>query len=400
MELRDGAYLRPAGPQDLAEIKGLLVERGEDADAIDFELVVGDPSAGWACAAVVKCDGQVVATATLLNETLRVGSVELPAGQVEMVACDEAYEHRGYVRALMGWCHERSAALGHVVQIMVGIPYFYRKFGYVYAIPMHPYAPLEMPDDAANAVDESVKVREALVGDIPDMAVLHELVQGQRDIAMPHSPSCWEWLLDRDGTTTYVATRGTDMVATARWTAPEDGSVLMSEVASRDERATATLLHAALSSGASEISVHHRPGVPGLGALLGEPARADWYYVRIADQAALLSALRPELEQRLNASEFGDADRMVELSFWESQLAFPIANGHVGPITSGGPRQIIVSQGGSGLPPDALPHLVFGCGAAGIEDRFPDAFLGEQRDLMLSLFPAMTADLLTFYLPS
>jgi hypothetical protein len=94
------------------------------------------------------------------------------------------------------------------------------------------------------------------------------------------------------------------------------------------------------------------------------------------------------------------ADRRVELSFWESQLAFPIANGHVGPISAGGPRQIIVSEGGSGLPPDAVAHLVFGYGAGGLEDRFPDAFLGEQADLMRILFPPQRADLLTFYLPS
>jgi hypothetical protein len=43
---------------------------------------------------------------------------------------------------------------------------------------------------------------------------------------------------------------------------------------------------------------------------------------------------------------------------------------------------------------------VFGCGAAGLEDRFADCFLGDQADLMHTLFPPQRADLLTFYLPS
>jgi hypothetical protein len=110
--------------------------------------------------------------------------------------------------------------------------------------------------------------------------------------------------------------------------------------------------------------------------------------------------LRPELEHRLEQSEFAESDQLVELSFWGSQLAFPIANGRVGPITTGGPRQVIVSQGGSGLPPDAVAHLVFGCGAAGLEDRFPDCYLGDQTALMHALFPPRRADLLTFYLAS
>ena len=72
----------------------------------------------------------------------------------------------------------------------------------------------------------------------------------------------------------------------------------------------------------------------------------------------------------------------------------------MGPITAGGPRQIIVSQGGSGIPPDAVAHLVFGCGAEGLEARFADCFLGDQTALMHALFPPVRSDLLTFYLAS
>ena len=76
-----------------------------------------------------KYGDRVVSTATLLDETLWVrhpaGLVELPAGQVELVATDRAYEGRGLVRALMGWAHERSRARGHLVQVMIGIPYFF-----------------------------------------------------------------------------------------------------------------------------------------------------------------------------------------------------------------------------------------------------------------------------------
>ena len=62
--------------------------------------------------------------------------------------------------------------------------------------------------------------------------------------------------------------------------------------------------------------------------------------------------------------------------------------------------QAPISSGGSGLPLDALGSLLFGSGAAGLEDRFPDADLGRQADLMNTLFPPQSADLLTFYLPS
>ncbi len=49
----------------------------------------------------------------------------------------------------MTWAHERSAARGHVLQIMIGIPYFYRLFGYEYAIDIPSAHPLAVPPAAS-----------------------------------------------------------------------------------------------------------------------------------------------------------------------------------------------------------------------------------------------------------
>ena len=54
--------------------------------------------------------------------------------QPEMVATDPAYRKRGLVRALFEMIHARSAAEGHLLQGITGIPYFYRQFGYDYAL--------------------------------------------------------------------------------------------------------------------------------------------------------------------------------------------------------------------------------------------------------------------------
>ena len=136
--LADGLVLREARPGDIEQIGALLAERGEPDDTLDHRLVVTDPDAGWPACAVVVDGDRVVSTATLLDEEIRVADVRLPAGQVELVATDREYEGRGLVRELMRWAHDRSAARGHVVQAMIGIPYFYRLFGYEYAIDIPP----------------------------------------------------------------------------------------------------------------------------------------------------------------------------------------------------------------------------------------------------------------------
>ncbi|HWS57313.1 MAG TPA: GNAT family N-acetyltransferase, partial [Actinotalea sp.] len=140
--LPGGLVLRTARPADLEQVADLLTARGDAADALDHRLVVEDPDLGWSACAVVVDGDRVVSTATLLDESLRVADVVLPAGQVELVATDVAYEGRGLVRALMQWAHERSDERGHLLQVMIGIPYFYRLFGYEYAVDIPRARPL------------------------------------------------------------------------------------------------------------------------------------------------------------------------------------------------------------------------------------------------------------------
>lgn len=389
--------VRSARDADLDAIEELLVDRGEPADGLDLRLVAA--TEGLEGIGVVEVDGAVVATATLLDEHLRIGRTHVACGQIELVATHRDHEHRGYVRALMDWCHRRSADRGHALQVMIGIPYFYRRFGYHYSIPMHAYGALAADQVSA---PPDIAVRRANPDDIETMTALQDATQARFDVTMPHQPSCWQWLVQRDGSHQYVALdeRGA-AVGTARWTDIEDGVVLVAEVASTSTAATHALLAAAAHPvAAAEVLVQDRPGVPGLAAVLGPRQRREWYYARIPDVAALVDVLSPTLEARLAASPLAGITTELLVSLWERHLTVTIADGQLGPVRQGGPHQRPVSSGGSGLPPDAVGHLLLDGGAAALEDRFPDAYLGRQRELMEVLFPPLQADLLTFYLPS
>jgi hypothetical protein len=50
--------------------------------------------------------------------------------------------------------------------------------------------------------------------------------------------------------------------------------------------------------------------------------------------------------------------------------------------------------------PDLIPALLFGPhGIEGLAKRHPDVYRGPKKDLMAKLFPPVTSDLLTFYVP-
>lgn len=397
--LPGGWVLRTGTPADLDQITALLAARGEPADAVDQRLVVEDPQAGWESCAVVVDGERVVSVATLLDETLVLAGVPIPAGQVELVATDPGYEGRGLVRALMRWAHERSAARGHLAQIITGIPYFYRQFGYQYAI--------ELPRSRAVRTvpppGVEYAVRTAGPGDIPAMAALQTAAQRAYDLSMPHSPACWRWLVARDGSQQLLVERAGVPVATGRLTAPDDDEVVLGEVAAADPPAAYALVaHAAAGTGA--LLVKERPGSPGgdtLESFLAPPPRqAAQYYVRVPEITALLEHLRPVFAARLAASELAGASGEAVVSFFRHHVRMSYTNGTVGEVRPAGVMQAPAAVGGAGVAPDLAGALVFGPhGIAGLAERHPDVYPGPHETLMRTLFPPVRADLLTFYLP-
>ncbi|HEX7992516.1 MAG TPA: GNAT family N-acetyltransferase, partial [Streptosporangiaceae bacterium] len=399
--LPDGLVLRTARPSDLDQIAALLTERGELADAVDHRLVVEDEDAGWDTCAVVVDGDRVVSTVTLLDETLFLGEVPIPAGQVELVATDREYEGRGLVRALMQWAHDRSASRGHLVQVMIGIPYFYRQFGYQYAIPI----PAARDVRALPPSDGDDLVRAASADDIGAMAVLQDAVQRGYDVRMPHTPACWRWLVARDGSSQLIVERDGKPVATGRITPPEDGEVVLGEIAAVDPAAAGALLgYASTHAGAATLKVMERPGHPTGDALeryLAPPRRqAARYYVRVPDVAALLEHVRPVLSARLADSDFAEQTGEVIVSFFRYHVRMAFTNGKVGEPRPGGAMQAPASVGGAGVAPDLTGSLLFGPeGITGLAEVHADVYCGPNEALMSVLFPPVQADLLTFYLP-
>jgi predicted N-acetyltransferase YhbS len=390
---RHDVVLRTARPADLAGISHLLTERGDASDAVDLELVVGTEGTGGVAVAL---DGdRVVSTLTLLDEIVEVDGIAVPAGQVELVATDADHEGRGLVRALMAWAHDRSRRRGHLLQVMVGIPYFYRQFGYEYAIPMPQWRPLV----ATPPAPPDVTVRAATVDDVAVMRALHARAQAGVDVRMEHTPSCWRWLLDGTSSTLWIAERDGRAAGVARERTSPDPFV--AELACADDAAALGLVaHAAARSDTAPL-VQHNAGVPAvLEPYLGEPTGTpDWYYARVERLAPLLARLAPVLQARLRAAGLDDTDHDVLLSSWRSHVRFTIGPSGFTLLAEGAAEQAPVSKGGSGVPPDALASLVLGpYGALGLEQRLPDCHLGAQRDLMAALFPPRTADLATFYL--
>lgn len=390
-----GMVLRPATVADLPQAAALLAERGDPADAVDVELVAA--SQGLDAVGVVVDGDEVVATATLLNETVHLAGTAIPTGQVELVVTHRDHEGRGLASALMGWAHERSRSRGHLLQLMVGIPYFYRRFDYEYVQPIPTWQQLtERPGPVPD-----VSVRRAITADLPELQRLQDRGQEHADLRMPHSPACWSWLLGHEASELWVAERDGRPVGMVRTLPPAEGGAA-AELAADDEQAALALLEHAAGRSDEQLLVQRRPGLPEpvTAQLAGPEDEAEWYYARVADVPALLTHLAPVLHQRLHDAGL-ELDQELLLSTYQRHWRLRIDTTGITVLADGGAEQAPVSKGGSGVPPDAIAQLLVGAhGAAGLERRLPDCLLGRQRELMSVLFPPLTADLLTFYLPT
>ena len=88
------------------------------------------------------------------------------------------------------------------------------------------------------------------------------------------------------------------------------------------------------------------------------------------------------------------------LGFFRTHVRFRWDGAEISPYEWGGTLLGPGSQGGAGIAPDLLAPLLFGPhGMDGLRRRYADVYPGPKESLMYRLFPPVTSDLLTFYLP-
>ena len=203
-----------------------------------------------------------------------------------------------------------------------------------------------------------------------------------------------------EATRTLVVERAGREVGSGRIT---PGSGLVAEATAEDAAAVGDLLDAvARQSASGRVGVVERPGnlVHVVCEPLMEPApdRAEQYYVRIPDHGVVLDALRPVLSARLAGA--GIERDEVLLSTYRRHYRFTAGPDGLEPAVVGGPLQDPVDAGGAGVAPDWLPSLLFGpWGIEGLAGMRPDVTADGDPELFAVLFPPVTADVLSYYLP-
>ncbi len=393
--LPGGMVLRRIKPSDLESACELIADRMTIGDVADLRSVVATNPEN----VVVVVDGdRVVSTLTLLDEMVSVGPakhrVDIAAGQIELVATHTSHEKRGLVRALVGWAHDESLRRGHLMHVMLGIPHYYRQFGYEYTTKLPtPRVLSQVPPYGSGSL-----VRPATIDDVLAVVALTKIRQSTAEVVLERQLIAWTWVCDEASPArVYVSVRDGLVVGAARLRL-DDGTVEVGELCGDVEPMLA--FAATLGDDVVVYDVRDPEQSAELDLWCDEGQVEDWTYTRITDAAQLLEAMRPALTARLNASSLAGTSGCAKISWYRSAVEMDFVDGVFAQVRTVPSFQGFVGAGGSYFPPDALGRLLFGVDSvASIELRFPDAIVREQRELLDIIFPSVRSDLATWYLP-
>jgi len=398
------ALLRRATPDDVDAILELnRVGNGEDI-AVEMAVVFDHGGMSPSDYAVAVVDDRVVATVGLLATTLRVGTVSLPVGQPEYVATDPGYRGHGLAGRLLSRVQEWSEARQDLVEVIAGIRYFYRQFGYSYGLVRPPE--LAVRPEHHLAMPPGWHVRSADAGDIDRIRALEATAQAGADVAMPFADNLWPSFLVLPAAPLLVAVGDGRVGGVARLRVAPGSPVYVQALAAEGVQAVEALLEGVRATYPGTTMVVAERCGSAVRAIVGEGASLvsgrKSLYARVPSLAGLLGALIPVLDERLSGSALAAESGDLDISLYTTSVRLRYERGRIASVTAGAaihePDQVraLGAAGAVGIPPELVTELVFGEGGVLALEDHPDVYLGRSRPLMAALFPPQRVDLLTW----
>lgn len=140
---------------------------------------------------------RIISATLLIPQTWHYAGIEIPVGRPELVGTRREFRNQGLVRTLFERVHERSAELGHLMQVITGIPHYYRQFGYAMAVDLGTGGSLAFGSFTTNDPKPDEKpdfiIRSATLEDIPQMMSWERDFAEQQLLGVRHNQAYWEF---------------------------------------------------------------------------------------------------------------------------------------------------------------------------------------------------------------
>jgi hypothetical protein len=358
--------------------------------------------------------GRIVSAMFLIPQVWSYAGVPIKTGQPELIATHPDYRRRGLVRAQFDVIHDWSRQAGQLWQFISGIPWYYRQFGYTYALDLPP-APITWLAATTPAAPAELTLRPATPADVAFIAELETDASSETTLGVRRGP---------DGFALELARRPGGLLACEVLVIESTGATPVGYVAHqrRLTNGLASLRGFELRPGTDWLGptaaviahlhqwARHHPDGPGRGVRFalpsGHPAircastrlgagppGSYGLYVRVPDLVAFLQAVGPVLEARLASSPAVAWTGDLRIGLYDEGLRLRFDEGRLGRIDRW--SSAAGDAGGTVdayVPRDDFLHLLFGNRTiADLERATADCLLDTDTGALLLdvLFPPM-----------
>ena len=344
--------------------------------------------------AVIEREGRVVSVTGLLPRRLRLGGARVEAGEVGAVGTHPGYRHRGLATLLLEYWLDHMRERDIPLAFLFGIPGFYEKFHFAYAVPHHSFDYTTIHPRLLKDVKGSsdiVPMEKAHLREVAEIFSANNRLNSLSAVrsgeywtyrfgSSREAPHCWRVALEGDSVRGYL------------WLSVDPDQITVREAGARDQEAAASLssyLCGLAGDGREQIGLRAPLDNPlarflyDRGGRRATPRRifpGTWAgMVRIMDLPRLLELMGPTLSDRLSRSRFYRFSGAVRIISPVGEATLEIERGQVGVAGSGGTE--------ARLPAEVITPLITGYRdldsfASGQMDLEP-----ETRRLLSALFP-------------
>lgn len=415
-ELADGLVLRSvANSEDLDRVAGFNgAVHGPEVAGMTRELLMHHPNTRPEYCLFVEdtATRKVVSSICLIPWTWQYEDVELKAGEMGIVGTLEGYRRRGLIRTQVTRHAELLREGGYDLGHIQGIPYFYRQFGYEYAIPLEGGWRFDlhlMPERSVGRQQPAFSMRPATLDDVHTLMRLYDEAAGDLTIHTVRDEAIWRYLLgpslrtDTSAETWLIEDargaaqgylripklgfgEGLIVNEASRLTAPL-ATFALSQVRELARQRSKPYVRICMAAGNTLVSIARHHGAHSLGTYA--------WQIALPDVGRLLWKLAPVLERRVASSPLAGLTQDVCLSLYRQAYALRFQRGRLTAVDPLGSSD----RGDIRLPPLLTAPLLLGyrCWDELAQAHHDMSVRDDCRYLVDVLFPKVPSFIYTIY---